>query len=114
MSTTKRRQLLRVISFVLLVHIPWDANKTYRNIKVKEGLLNRVEDYKYLGGWILNSNKDFLIRKELVLKAARSLVRVWKSHTITREVKVQLFLATDTVESAPLYNVTTCQGYEDT
>jgi hypothetical protein len=55
-----------------------------------------------------------LIRKELVLKAARSLVRVWKSHTITREVKVQLFLATDTVESAPLYNVTTCQGYEDT
>jgi len=83
----------------------WDINKTHRSIKVKEGRLNRVEDYKYLGSWILNSKKDFLIRKELAWKAARSLFRVWKSNTITRAVKIELFLAT--VESVLLYNATT-------
>jgi len=42
---------------------------------VKEGLLNGVENYlkKYLGSWILNFKKDFLISKGLVWKAARSL-----------------------------------------
>jgi hypothetical protein len=83
----------------------WDETKPHRSIKVREGLLNQVEDYKYLGNWILNSKKDFLIRKELAWKVARSLFRVWKSNTITRSVKIELFRAT--VESVLLYNATT-------
>ena len=40
---------------------------------MKEGLLNGVEnDKKYLGSWILNFKKDFLLSKGLASEAAIS------------------------------------------
>ena len=39
----------------------WD-NRKQRDIKIKSGILKRVDDYKYLGSWLLNSltSKFFL------------------------------------------------------
>ena len=64
-----------------------------------------MEDYKYLGSWLLNSTTDFKIRKDLAWIAIKKLYRIWRSSVITREVKVNLFLAT--IESILLYNATT-------
>ena len=81
------------------------GNKTQRDIKIAAGPLKRVEDYKYLGSWLLNSTTDFKIRKDLAWIAIKKLYRVWGSSVITREVKINLFLAT--IESILLYNATT-------
>ena len=82
----------------------WGAKKQ-KSIKIQSGTLKRVEDYKYLGSWLLNSQKDFEIRKDLAWKAIIKLFRVWKSKYISREVKINLFRAT--IESVLLYNATT-------
>ena len=82
----------------------WGVKKQ-RDIKVLAGPLQKVEDYKYLGSWLLNSTTDFLIRKDLAWVAIKKLYRVWRSHTIDRQIKINLFLAT--IESIFLYNATT-------
>ena len=81
------------------------GDKKQRDIKIAAGPLKRVEDYKYLGSWLLNSTIDFKIRKDLAWVAIKKLYRVWRSSVIKREVKVNLFLAT--IESILLYNATT-------
>ena len=82
----------------------WGKRKQ-KNIKVSSGKLKRVEDYKYLGSWLLNSSTDFRIRKDLAWTAIKKLYRVWRSHVIKREIKIKLFMAT--IESILLYNATT-------
>ena len=81
------------------------GDKKKQGIKVKEGPIQQVEDYKYLGSWLKDSHKDFKIRRDLAWKAHKKLFRIWKSKTITREVKINIFRAT--VESVLLYNATT-------
>ena len=81
------------------------GSKKQRGIKVCGGFLKRVEDYKYLGSWLLNSTTDFKIRRDLAWTAIKKLFRVWRSNFISREVKISLFLAT--IESVLLYNATT-------
>ena len=81
------------------------GDKKKRDIKVKAGPLKRVDDYKYLGSWLLNSKADFKIRKDLSWTAIKKTYRVWKSDHIDRKVKINLFLAT--IESILLYNATT-------
>ena len=80
------------------------GEKKQRVIKIKAGALKLVTDYKYLGSWLENSVKDFKIRS-LAWMAHRKLWRIWKSKTITREIKINVFKAT--VESVLLYNGTT-------
>ena len=82
----------------------WGENRQ-KDIKIKDGVLKLVTDYKYLGSWLEDSVKDFKIRRDLAWLAHRKLWRVWKSKTITREVKINVFKAT--VESVLLYNATT-------
>jgi hypothetical protein len=74
-------------------------------ITIKAGALQQVSDYKYLGSWLENSTKDFQIRRDLAWTAHRRLWRIWKSETITRETKLNIFKAT--IESILLYNATT-------
>ena len=76
-----------------------------RAIKIRAGLLKLVTDYKYLGSWLEDSVKDFKIRRDLAWLAHRKLWRIWKSKTITRDTKINIFKAT--VESVLLYNATT-------
>ena len=37
------------------------GDRKQRDIKIAAGPLKRVEDYKYLGSWLLNSTTDFKI-----------------------------------------------------
>ena len=83
----------------------WGDRDKLRGLKIKDGPINLVEDYKYLGSWLLSSRKDFIVRRELAWKAHKKLYRIWKSKTITRNVKISIFRAT--VESILLYNATT-------
>ena len=59
-----------------------------------------VDNFKYLGGWMKSSEKDFEIRKALAWVACHKLQKIWKSN-IKRKIKERLFLAT--VESILLY-----------
>ena len=81
------------------------GNKIQKTIKIKNGNLNKVVDYKYLGSWLFSSEKDFKVRKDLAWRAIIRLFRIWKADHISREIKVNLFRAT--VESILLYNATT-------
>eukprot|EP01035_Chromulina_nebulosa_P038333 gene38333-51774_t len=81
------------------------GNKIQKTIKIKNGNLNKVDDYKYLGSWLFSSEKDFKVRKDLAWRAIIRLFRIWKADHISREIKVNLFRAT--VESILLYNATT-------
>ena len=83
----------------------WGETKNMRKIRIKAGQLKLVTDYKYLGSWLENSVKDFKTRRDLAWVAHRKLWRIWKSKTITREVKINIFKAT--IESILLYNATT-------
>jgi len=74
-------------------------------ISLSSGPLARVDDFKYLGSWLMNSMKDFEVRKALAWKAATRLVKVWKRKHMSRSLKLKLFLAC--VESVLLYNAVT-------
>ena len=71
-------------------------------IKTKSGeLLRKVQNCKYLGGWVASSEQDFGIRKALAWSACNKMKKIWKSN-MNRTIKVRLFRAT--VESVLLYN----------
>ena len=71
---------------------------------LENGILNKVNDYKYLGSWLENSEHDFKIRKQSAWTAIFKLFRIWKSIHINREIKFKLFRAT--LESILLYYAT--------
>jgi Reverse transcriptase (RNA-dependent DNA polymerase) len=45
-------------------------------LRVSTGTINLVKDFKYLESWLLNSKKDFEIRKALAWKACIRLVKI--------------------------------------
>ena len=64
------------------------------------GGIAEVADFRYLGSWIMSSNKDFVVRRACAYEAANKLWRVWKSGC-SRNTKIRVFRAT--VESVLLY-----------
>jgi len=74
-------------------------------LSLSSGPIKQVDDFKYLGSWLMDSSKDFSVRKALAWNAAKRLSKIWKSKTISRKVKCNLFLAC--VESTLLYNAVT-------
>jgi len=75
------------------------------NIKAKDGSeLERVDDFKYLGSWVDNSNKDIKTRKALAWNACHKLKIIWKS-TLKKKLKIRLLCST--VESVLLYGCET-------
>ena len=75
------------------------------DLSLNSGLIKQVKDFKYLGSWLMNCEKDFSVRKELAWKACKKLTRIWKSNLISIDVKINLFKAC--VESTLLYNAVT-------
>ena len=74
-------------------------------IKTKNGKeLKYVINFKYLGGRMISSEKDFEIRKALAWAACNKLRTIWKSN-LKKEMKRRLFVAT--VESVLLYGADT-------
>ena len=69
-------------------------------IKAKNGNIERVVDFVYLGSWIDNTIHDFKVRKAKAWKACNELKKIWKS-AMRKDLKIRLFQAT--VESILLY-----------
>ena len=69
-------------------------------LKTSNGPIKRVDDFRYLGCWMRDSRKDFLVRRAQAFDAANKMWRVWKSD-ISRNLKIRLFRVT--VESVLLY-----------
>jgi len=74
-------------------------------LSLTSGLIKQVKDFKYLGSWLMNCEKDLSVRKELAWNACKKLTRIWKSQLISKDVKINLFKAC--VESTLLYNAVT-------
>ena len=72
--------------------------------------LKVVSNFKYLGGWMQRTEKDFSIRKALAWSACHKLKRIWSS-SLKRSLKVRLFLAT--VESVLLFGSETLDTNEN-
>ena len=87
----------------------WEAERSTAagtRITLNSGnVLKEVADFKYLGSWLLNSTKDFLVRKALARSAITRLNRIWKSAVLHRKTKLNLFTAL--IESILLYNAAT-------
>ena len=63
-------------------------------VLAKDGsTIKTVDNFKYLGAWMLSSGKDFLVRKALAWSACHKLRKVWKSN-LSEEIKKRLFLTT--------------------
>ena len=62
--------------------------------------LKCVNNFKYLGGWLESSKKDFEVRKALSWVALNKLSKIWKSN-LCKKIRVRLFVAT--IESILLY-----------
>ena len=54
------------------------------------GTIKRVQDFKYLGAWMMDSEKDFKVRKSLAWAACNKLKKLWHSD-LPNEYKVFLF-----------------------
>ena len=74
-------------------------------LKSKSGdSIKIVDNFKYLGAWMANSETDIKVRKALAWQACHKLSRIWKS-TLKRSIKIRLFRAT--VETVLLYGCNT-------
>ena len=67
---------------------------------ISNKVLKRVKDYKYLGSYIHNSEKDFNIRKGIAWSACNKMDKIWKS-VLDREIKIRIFRVT--IEPILLY-----------
>ena len=65
-------------------------------------------DFKYLGSWVDDSEKDISVRKALAWKALNGMSKIWSS-SMKKELKKRFFLAT--VESILLYG---CESWSMT
>ena len=73
-------------------------------ILANEKPLKKVDDLKYLGSWVDNSEEDMKTRKAQAGVAIRKLENIWKSD-LTRKLKINLLGST--VESILLYGAET-------
>jgi hypothetical protein len=74
-------------------------------ISVEGTTILQVEDYKYLGSWIMDSTKDFLNRKGEAWRAILKLDNIWKSNEFSKKMKFLFFQSL--IESIFFYNATT-------
>ena len=71
------------------------------SIKTNDGTeLEKVKDFKYLGSWVTETEKDMKVRISLAWKALNSMNNIWKSKMSTK-LKTRFFSAT--VESVLIY-----------
>ena len=57
-----------------------NTGENHRGMKSLSGVnIKRVEDFKYLGSWIMDSEKDFNSRKALAWVACNRLEKLWHS-----------------------------------
>ena len=64
--------------------------------------INNINNLKYLGGWMIRTEKDFEIRKTLSWTAMHKMKSIWNSK-MKRCLKIRTFKAT--VEHILLYGI---------
>ena len=74
-------------------------------LSVDAGPIVKVDDFRYVGGWLKSSNDDFRHRVPQAWQACNSMWRIWKCYTLSRDCKRTLFQAT--VGTVSLYNAET-------
>ena len=79
------------------------SSDNHPTLRVIGGEIAEVADFRYLGSWIMSSNKDFVVRRACTHEAANKLWRVWKSGC-SCHTKIRVFKAT--IESVLLYGRT--------
>ena len=57
---------------------------------LNDKVLKCVDDYKYLGSYIRNSERDFIIRKGLAGSACNEMDKIWKSN-LDKHLKINIF-----------------------
>ena len=72
---------------------------------VDAGPIAKVDDFRFLGGWLKSSDDDFRHGVPQAWQACNSMWRVWKCPTLSRDCKRTLFQAT--VGTVSLYNAET-------
>ena len=80
------------------------SNDNHPTLRVSGGEIAEVTDFRYLGSWIMSSQKDFVVRRACAYETANKLWRVWKSGC-SRHTKIRVFRAT--VESVLFYGAET-------
>ena len=80
--------------------MPIDIRNDIQIKTLSDNILKCVDDYKYLRSHILNSEKDFNIRKGMAWNACNKMDKLWKSF-LNRQIKIRLFQAT--IEPILLY-----------
>ena len=68
---------------------------------ISGGFIEKVDNFKYLDGWMKCCQHDVKARKAQAWMACHKLKKSWKS-LMSREIKIRLFLVT--VKSVLLYN----------
>ena len=74
-------------------------------LSVDAGPIVKVDDFKYLGGWLKSFDDDFRHRVPQAWQACNSMWRVWKCPTLSQDCKRTLFQAA--VGTVLLYNAET-------
>jgi hypothetical protein len=82
-----------------------DFSKEVVNISVDDKVIAKVDDFKYLGSWIMSSEKDFLTRKGQAWTAVSKLDNIWRSTEFSKKMKFLFFQSL--IESILFYNATT-------
>ena len=68
-----------------------NTTESSHNLKSLSGAnIKRAQHFKYLGSWIMESEKDFKVRKSLAWAACNKLQKLWHS-ILSRDYKVFLF-----------------------
>jgi hypothetical protein len=74
-------------------------------ITVDNKWIAQMQDYKYLGSWIMNSEKDFDTRRGQAWDAITKLDNIWRSKEFSKMMKFMFFQSL--IESILFYNATT-------
>ena len=71
-------------------YMPINVRNNQEIRTLSNNILKCVEDYKYLGSHIQNSEKDFNIRKGIAWTACNKMNKIWKSD-LARDFKIRIF-----------------------
>ena len=67
--------------------------KSDPGLTVIESPIAHVDDFKYLGSWVVSSSKDFEVQRAQATQACKLMYRVWQS-SVSHKMKIRPFQAT--------------------
>ena len=71
----------------------YESRKSDATIKLNDQLIEKVDDFKYLGSMIISTDADVKMRKTLAWSAFWKLKTIWFSRTIPNQLKIKIYKA---------------------